>query len=303
MDELIVAVFDTNLMANSAERDLQARGIPADRIRRYSPGDAGAPAISPTSTEHSSEHTSTTGHTGFWAWLFGDDEHHNNRYDETEYREHHAAGRVILAIRATDEAQATDLMEVLEKHAPSELDSHPHQAAQTPGGSVGQKTDPIAQTPGGGVSQMKTDPSAPARRDNLTEGEEVIPLAAESVEIGKRVVDRGTTRIKRYVVERPVDAEVALREETATIERRKPVTDTAVPNAAFEERTVEVRNTEEVPEVSKTARVAEEVVIHRSGRERMETVRANERKEEVEIENPVGKTGNQDQPTQRTGKI
>ena len=36
-------------------------------------------------------------------------------------------------------------------------------------------------------------------------GDEVIPLAEEQLEIGKRTVDRGTTRVRRYVVEKPVE--------------------------------------------------------------------------------------------------
>ncbi len=52
---------------------------------------------------------------------------------------------------------------------------------------------------------------------------------------------------------------------------------------AFEERTVEVRETEEVPVVAKQAQVVEEVVINREATERTETVRDTVRREEVEI--------------------
>ena len=53
--------------------------------------------------------------------------------------------------------------------------------------------------------------------------EEVIPLAEEQIEVGKRTVDRGVTRVRRYVVERPVEQEVTLRGERVTIERRRPL--------------------------------------------------------------------------------
>ena len=52
---------------------------------------------------------------------------------------------------------------------------------------------------------------------------------------------------------------------------------------AFEERTLEVRETQEEPVVNKTANVVEEVVIGRESTERTETVRDTVRKEEVEI--------------------
>ena len=121
--------------------------------------------------------------------------------------------------------------------------------------------------------------------------EEVIPLAEEELQVGKRTVDRGTTTIRRYVVSKPVEERVMLRDETVSVERRRPVTpgEAGVPAGAFEERTVEVHQTSEEPVVSKTAHVAEEVVVHKDATERTETVRDNVRREEVEIQNPSGR--------------
>ena len=91
----------------------------------------------------------------------------------------------------------------------------------------------------------------------------MIPLAEERLEVGKRTVDRGTTRVRRYVVEKPIEQNVTLHGERVTIERRHPVEGTAASGGAFEERTVEVRETEEVPVVGKTARVVKEVGIRK----------------------------------------
>ena len=114
-------------------------------------------------------------------------------------------------------------------------------------------------------------------------GEEVIPLSEELLEVEKRAVDRGTTRIRRYVVETPVEQNVTLHAERVTVERRTPI-ETGVPGSgAFEERVVEVRETAEEPVVAKTARVAEEVVVGREATERTETVRDTVRREEVEV--------------------
>ena len=77
---------------------------------------------------------------------------------------------------------------------------------------------------------------------------------------------------------------VNLRTERVTVERRQPLESTSAPGAgAFEERVVEVRETAEEPVVSKTAHVAEEVVIGRESTERTETVRDTVRREDVEI--------------------
>ena len=56
---------------------------------------------------------------------------------------------------------------------------------------------------------------------------------------------------------------------------------------AFEERTVEVHQTAEEPVVSKTAHIAEEVVVRKDVTERTETVRDDVRREEVEVQNPT----------------
>jgi uncharacterized protein (TIGR02271 family) len=118
--------------------------------------------------------------------------------------------------------------------------------------------------------------------------EEVIPLAEETLEIGKRTVDRGTTRVRRYVVERPVERDVALHGQRVTIERRRPLK-TSAPGRAFEERTVEARETEEVPVAEKTAKVVEEVAIRKEETEWTEKVRDNVRREEVEVTNKDGR--------------
>jgi Domain of unknown function (DUF2382) len=69
--------------------------------------------------------------------------------------------------------------------------------------------------------------------------------------------------VRRYVAERPVQQDVTLRGERVTIERRRPIDTTGAPGRAFEERVVEVHETEEVPIVAKTARVVEEVAIRK----------------------------------------
>jgi hypothetical protein len=47
-------------------------------------------------------------------------------------------------------------------------------------------------------------------------------LAEEQLQVGKRTVDRGTTSIRRYVVRKPVEESVTLRDETVSVERRRP---------------------------------------------------------------------------------
>ncbi len=118
----------------------------------------------------------------------------------------------------------------------------------------------------------------------------MIQLSEEHIEVGKRAVNRGTTRLRRYTVETPIEENVRLREETVSIERR-PVSGTAaVGPDAFTDRVIEVTETREEAVVAKTARVKEEVVIHKDVNERVETVRDTVRRDEVEVEKVPGTT-------------
>jgi stress response protein YsnF len=68
------------------------------------------------------------------------------------------------------------------------------------------------------------------------------------------------------------------------VERRRPVSDRSdAPAGAFEERVVEVHESEEVPVAQKRARVVEEVAITREETERTKRVQDTVRRDEVDI--------------------
>ena len=116
----------------------------------------------------------------------------------------------------------------------------------------------------------------------------VIQLAEEQLAVGKRLVNKGGTRVRRYVVETPVQESVNLHEEKVTLERR-PVTDgRPVTDADFTDKTIELTETAEEAVVSKTARVVEEVALGKTATDRTETVHDTLRKEEVEFEQIPG---------------
>jgi uncharacterized protein (TIGR02271 family) len=114
--------------------------------------------------------------------------------------------------------------------------------------------------------------------------EEIIPIAEEQLTIGKRLVNRGTTHIRRFVVETPVEENVTLRSERVSIDRRPASAGARVDDADFTDRTIEVTETDEEAVVGKTARVKEEVVVHKEATDRVETVRDTVRRQDVEIE-------------------
>jgi len=101
--------------------------------------------------------------------------------------------------------------------------------------------------------------------------------------VGKRTVNTGTTRIRRYVVETPVAQQVSLVRERVVVERRRPTTN-KVTGDALTELTVEVVETDEVPVIAKSVQLREEVVVRTERTEHLETVRETVRQDEVEIE-------------------
>ena len=120
--------------------------------------------------------------------------------------------------------------------------------------------------------------------------EEVIPLGEEVLEVGKRTETRGTARIRRFVVETPIERQVTLQTERVVVERRRPVSDT-VTGEILTEVTVEIVETEEVPTVEKRLRLREEIVVRTERAQRIETVKETVRRDEVEIQQPSRKSG------------
>ena len=272
MREAIVAVFDTAPHSEEAVRALQAAGIESAAIRRYRKGDPQAPRAASERRAVAEEPHRSSG--GFWSWLTGNEttvdvEETGYRHDYPAYTRAVESGNMMLAV-TVESQQAPRVMDVLESQSPLSLED----------------TGPAERTAGTTVAPAQTAAARRPAASTTDAGEQRIPLAEEELEVGKRRVEQGTTRIHRYVVERPVEQQVNLQDERVEIERRRPVDSAGSDAHAFEERTVEVREFHEEPVVSKRATVPEEVVVRTDTSEHPETVRGSVRKEEVEVEKP-----------------
>jgi uncharacterized protein (TIGR02271 family) len=123
-------------------------------------------------------------------------------------------------------------------------------------------------------------------KNSRSERTESVPVIEEELEVEKRKVARGGVRLTSTVHEQPVEETVRLREEQVETERR-PVDrrlseDEA--EAAFQDRTIEMNETTEELEVSKEARVVEEVALRKTVQEHEEQVKDTVRRTEVEVE-------------------
>lgn len=113
--------------------------------------------------------------------------------------------------------------------------------------------------------------------------EEVVALGRETLNVDTRIVNQGTTRVRRFVVETPVEEKVALRQERVIVERRRPLAVSSTGDTLVE-KIIEMSDTNEVPVVWTKLELAEEVVLRREVNERNETVRGVVRHDEVEID-------------------
>lgn len=127
---------------------------------------------------------------------------------------------------------------------------------------------------------------------NLDNEGQVLQVIEEELQIGKRQVQTGGVRIHSFVTERPVEEQVTLHEETVHVERRPVNRDASSANLAdFKEQTIEMTETGEEAVVSKRVRVIEEVVIGKTATDRTETVRDTVRRQDVDVQNIQGQSG------------
>ena len=300
MPQILVAVFDTVANADRAVQALEHAKVPSASIRRYHRDDPAMENLSTaTSTHVGSISTAAVDAdrthqrpSGFWAWLTGEEGGTTDptyESDHAYYGRHIESGSTVLAV-TVEQSESQRVMDLLANQMPLKLEDGGTEAGTQDTSAMRESTmregtmDGVREGTMREVGMMGTPHAMtePNRMSETNEREEVIPLAEEQVEIGKRRLDHAT-RIRRYVVETPVERQVTLRDETAVIERRRPVEGTSLGDGAFEERTVEVHTSSEQPEVTKTANIAEEVVVHKTVTDRPETIRETVRKEQVEV--------------------
>lgn len=121
--------------------------------------------------------------------------------------------------------------------------------------------------------------------DESKNRETTIPIIEETVDVGKKEVERGGIRIRQRVVEKPVEENINLREEHVKVDRKnvdRPATDSDFDNA--NDRDIEIREHAEVPVVNKEARVVEEIKVTKEVTNRNEKVKDTVRKTEVDVD-------------------
>ena len=206
-----------------------------------------------------------------------------------EDAEHYTAavqhGSVLLAVRASDN-EAHQVATILSEDGAINIDERAETYKQSgflPSPNT-PMTTPSIPVPPPVAAPVSTDSTVNAN------GEQVLQVVEENLEVGKREVQRGGVRVYSHVTERPVEENVTLHEEHVTVERRavdQPAGANAFNNVGG---VVEVTETAEVPVIAKEARVVEEVVVGKQATDRVETVHDTLRRTDVEVEQIDGQT-------------
>ena len=245
--EKVVSVYDSMDKAKSALIVLKSSGIDTSDVSLLDRNTLG------TGVDHQD--------VGLWRRLFGENvwEHEAAVYGDTLRK-----GGAVLAVRGPKERTAK-IMSILDAHRPVDV----HEQATKIGADVPMEAKALVTAPGTATGANK---------------DEVMRLAEEQMNVGKRMFETGTTRVRRFVTERPVEAQVNLHEEHAKVVRRAVTDPNYIADIDWSDKEYTVAETAERAVVSKTARVVEEVAVGKEGSERTETVRDTVRRQQVEVE-------------------
>ena len=309
--QTLIAVFDNRNDAQLALEDLVSSGFSRSQVRLSEGDPAGDTSISSTSSGSSSSLSSSTstqadageggfgsGIKNFFGELFGAD-----RSEPAQmYSDAVTRGNYVLTLTADSLTEVERAADIVERYGPVDIDEHSGQWGSGVGAGAGaaslgamqqsaqasQQAQPMSQqfagTQDASIGGAQSLQGGQQRADTTA-----IPVIQEELKVGKRAVERGGVRIYQRVVETPVNESIGLREEHVSVERHavnRPVDPSDV--SAFQETTIELRETAEEAVVEKSARVVEEVVVGKEVTQRTEQVSDTVRRTEVEIEQLAG---------------
>jgi len=263
MAQTVIGMFDNATEAQQAVQELLNRGFTQNDIdiSNQNTSDAtttGSTATTSSTADYDNDNDSIG---GFFRSLFGDDDNDRyNRYSQVARR-----SGSIVTVHAQSREEAERAADILDDNGAVDVDERASQYGYSG-----------ATNTGAGF----TDTSATTTADTT------IPIIEENLAVGKREVETGGARLRSFIVERPVEETLRLRQERVYVSRNpvnRPATEADF--NSFREGEIEVTEHGEVPVVSKEARVVEEVSLGKEVEEREETIRDTVRSTEVEVEN------------------
>ena len=126
-------------------------------------------------------------------------------------------------------------------------------------------------------------PPAPATEGGVATGETpAVTRHEEELLVGKRPVEAGAVRLRKWVETAPVAVDVELQRETVQV-RREPI-DQPVEGAAIGAQEIEVPVQAEAPVVQKQTVAKERIVVEKGVETETQTIEDEIRREHVEVE-------------------
>ena len=184
--------IDTAAHAQAAVEALKAGGFHADDISVFDKKRAGL------------------NEPGLWQRMFGGGlvQHEADVYSQSLDR-----GGIVVSVRVPDSevAHATGILDI---HRPIDVHDRAVTTGIAPAARVEAAVADDRRGPIAAVQKVAVSPKLAEAHD------EVLRLAEEQLEVGKRMVETGKTRVRRFVTEREVSADVTLHEEHADVLRR-----------------------------------------------------------------------------------
>jgi uncharacterized protein (TIGR02271 family) len=266
--EKVVTVYDTVEHANKAVSILNAAGY----------NDSDISVVNKQTLAASNAHEVELREPGLWRRMFGTTvlDHEAKVYGRAV-----ESGGVVVTVRVAD-SDVARVMGLLDTHNPVDV----LQRAATVGAVPATLVAKAAA--GAGTATVNTAPvtaTAKAVAASATpSAPDVVRLAEEQLNVGKRLVQEGSTRIRRFVTEKPVEASVTLHEEHAQVLRRAITDPGYIADVDWSDKTIEITESAEQAVVSKNSRIVEEVVVRKEGSDHVETIKDKVRRQELEVE-------------------
>jgi uncharacterized protein (TIGR02271 family) len=269
--ETLVAVYDTPDHAEAAIKALKAAGFHEADISVFDEDrlKAGKSALSAGVKE-----------AGLWHRLFGTDVY---EHEAAIYGQSVEDGGVVISVRVP-ESEVAHATAVLDIHRPVDVHDRAVTLGVAPAAHVETIQEKVESVPLAVAQTVAVSPKLAAARP------EVLRLAEEQLNVGKENVETGRTRVRRFVTEKEVAADVTLREEHAEVIRKAISDTTFVGDIDWADEEIEVIESAEHALVNKTAKIVEEVELKKVGSDHVETIHDKIRRQQVEIER-LGKDG------------
>ena len=266
----IVTLFDSLAHAQAAERNLVKAGFSEN-------------SISIIDSSHINRDDATVEHKSIWQKLFGSDV--DDEYADLYSRAIQTNG-AILSMSVRDEEEEALAQTILNRHQIVDVSARRQGAVVNTAAGTG--TPPVtgvaAATAATATSSSSTQHTPGQYLTGDEPKEEILRLAKEELEVGKRLVREGSTRVRRYVTEEQVSETVNLREQHAEVFRRELNRPVDPKDIDWSEKSVVVEEMAEKPVVDKKAHVVEEVVVKTATTNRDEKVTDTVREQHIDVD-------------------